>query len=175
MFDRGHDVRITKLEDRFTAMDERLEGVESAVGGLGGKIDKLVGELTNTDGRAAERAQAVKGEIRDENDRKAKERFSLLSAGGGLITVVVLIVAAFCGPYLSRLDATSKGQADDTFRIGQVRETLSMQGADIARDHDALEIVRDRNHIQDAELREHDRDIAHMQGWLEGRKSMPSR
>ena len=69
MFYRGLHGRVTKLETDVAAIGTDVKDVQTVVGGLGGKIDKLVDGLSSTDGRAAERAQAVKVEMRDEHDR----------------------------------------------------------------------------------------------------------
>ncbi len=166
MFYRGLHGRVSKLENDVAAIGTDVKDVQTVVGGLGGKIDKLVDGLSSTDGRAAERAQAVKTEMRDEHDRKSKERGGYLTSGVALLGAMSIVVAAFCGPYVSKINATAQGQADDTFKIGQVRETLAEQGADVSKQQTMLDLSRERNRIQDAELREHDQDIAWMKGRL---------
>ncbi len=166
MFYRGLHGRVTKLETDVAAIGTDVKDVQTVVGGLGGKIDKLVDGLSSTDGRAAERAQAVKVEMRDEHDRKAKERSGYLTSGLALLGAMSIVIAAFCGPYVSEIRSTSQGQADNTFKIGQVRETLAEQGADLSKHQFELDVARDRNHIQDAELREHDQAIASIKARL---------
>jgi len=169
MFENRLAPRVSKLEDRFTAIDGRLDSVETAVGGLGGKIDKLVGELTNTDGRAAQRAQAAKTEMREETDRKAKERSSMMRDGLALLGGVGLIVTALVGPYRERLSSTAQGQQADTVAISAVREVLAQQGAAIGHNDAELDAQRDTDKRHEAELREHDRDLAYERGFRDAR------
>ena len=75
-----------------------------------------------------------------------------------LLGFVLLVVAAFCGPYLNKINST-QGQQDDTYRIGQVRETIAGMGANEGQ-------MQNDNRTRDAELREHDRDLAFMKGAL---------
>jgi hypothetical protein len=98
MFNRGLAPRVDKLEERFTTLGASVDELRADVGGLGGKIDRLADGLSNTGERAAQRAHAVKVEMRDETDRKAKERGEWLKGGLGLLGGVALVVAALTGP-----------------------------------------------------------------------------
>lgn len=156
--------RVAKLEGAVSSIDDGLKEVRGELSGIGGKIDDLVRGLTSTDGRAAERAQAVKAEIRDETDRKAKDRSELFKNGLALIGSVVLIVGAICGPYLTKLDQTAHGAEAATAAIAGVREVLAQQGAEIGRNRDASENARDKNRLQDERLLDLTQRIARAEG-----------
>jgi len=155
------------IEDRQTSLETSVNELRGDVGAIGGKIDKLVEGMSSTDGRAAERAQAVKVEMRDETERKSKERTSLLMAAFGMLSAISIVVAAFCGPYVSQINSTAHGQQDDTFRIGQVRETIAGLGANQGQ-------MQNDDKARDAELREHDQDLAFMKGAMAA-KGWPTR
>ena len=144
--------RVLALENSVTSIGEDVKDLRGEIGGMGGKLDKLVDGLTQTDGRVAERAQAVKAEIRDEGDRKARDRSELFKNGLALFGGISLVVGCLCGPYLAKLDATSTGQREDTQAVSAVREVLAQQGAEIGRNRDGLETTRDRNRRQDEQL-----------------------
>lgn len=74
---RTMDARVGALETDLATMNEGTDQVRADVSAIGGKVDKLVDALSSTDARTAERASAVKNEIRDESDRKAKNRDGL--------------------------------------------------------------------------------------------------
>lgn len=164
MFYRGLHGRVTKLENDVAMIGTDVKDVQTVVGGLGGKIDKLVDGLSNTDGRAAERAHAVKIEMREEGDRKSKERTSAAMIAFGLLSAIALIVAALTGPWKEKLESTSNGQNADSARISEVREVLAQQGAAIGRAQAGLDIARDKGAQRDDELRQHDQELFYMKG-----------
>ena len=164
MFGRGHGPRIQKLEDRFTAMDERVEGVVQQLGGIDSKIDQLIGDMSSSGDRAAQRAQAVKIEIGEESQRKAREKSELFKNGLALMGGIALIVTALVGPYRERLDTTAQGQQADTAAIAAVREVLAQQGAEEGRLQASQEIQRDTGVRRDTQLREHGEDLAYTKG-----------
>lgn len=163
-FQRGLHGRVTKLETDVAAIGTDVKDVQAGQFALGGKIDKLVEGLTSTDGRAAERAHAVKSELREEAEKKGRERSELFKNGLALIGGVTVIVGALVGPYIGQLNTTTSGQRADTVAVAAVREVLAQQGAGIGRDQAAIDIIRENNRIRDAELREHDQDIAFAKG-----------
>lgn len=156
--------RVLALESSVTAIGNDLKDVRADVSSVAGKIDKLVDGLTQTDGRVAERAQAVKAEIRDEGDRKARDRSELFKSGLALFGAIGLVVGAFGGPYLAKLDATSTGQRETTTAVSAVREVLAQQGAEIARNRDSLDTSRDRNRRQDEQLTDLNTRVARIEG-----------
>lgn len=156
--------RVARLEATVTSIGRDLSAMGVDMRDMGGKIDRLVDGLSNTDGRAAERAHAVKTEIRDEGDRKAKDRSELFKSGLALIGAVAMVVGALCGPYLAKLDATSTGQQADTKAIGAVREVIAQQGADIGRNRDQAEVGRDKNRWQDEQLLDLNSRVSRIEG-----------
>ncbi|WP_010186027.1 hypothetical protein [Sphingomonas sp. PAMC 26605] len=156
--------RVRALESSVTSIGNDLKDVRADVSSVAGKIDKLVDGLTQTDGRVAERAQAVKLEIREEGDRKARDRSELFKSGAVLLGAIGLVVGAFGGPYLAKLDATSTGQRETTTAVSAVREVLAQQGAEIARNRDSLDTSRDRNRRQDEQLIDINTRVARIEG-----------
>lgn len=144
--------RVLALETSVTAIGEDVKDLAGNMGAFGSKLDKLVDGLTQTDGRVAERAQAVKAEIRDEGERKARDRSELFKNGLALCGMISLVVGCLCGPYLSKLDATSAGQREDTQAVSAVREVLAQHGSEIARNRDSLETTKDRDRRRDDQL-----------------------
>lgn len=149
---------------RVAALETSVQAIGTDVKGMSGQLDKVVAALTQTDGRVAERAQAVKSEIRDEGDRKAKDRSELFKSGLALIGGVAMIVTALCGPYLAKLDATSGQASAATQGVAAVREVLAQQGAGIGRNRDSLDIIRERNRRQDEQLNDLNTRVAHIEG-----------
>lgn len=147
-------------KERVSRLENGMVELRSDVGAISGKIDKLVEGLSSTDGRAAERAQSVKVEMREETERKSKERNSAIQVGVGILGAICLIVAALTGPWKEKLETTSTGQSADTAAISAVREVLAQQGAAIGRNGDSIDLARDKNRLQDTELKDHDRQIA---------------
>ncbi|WP_281045890.1 hypothetical protein [Sphingomonas oryzagri] len=172
MFGNGWRQHIEERQDRIESSVNQLTSV---VGDIGGKIDKLSEGMTDTGERAAQRAQAVKAEMRDETDRKSKERNGMAMIGFGLLSAIALIVAALTGPWKEKLETTSTGQAADTAAIAAVREVLAQQGAGIGRNYDSNEIAREKNKAQDEQLRQVQHDEAYMQGWMSARYGYPGR
>lgn len=154
------------IEDRQTSLEASVNDLRGDVGAIGSKIDKLVSGLSDTGERAAQRAHAVKTELRDEGQRKAQERGDLLKNGLALMGGVALLVSALVGPYKGQLETTTIGQRADTVAVAAVREVLAQQGAGIGRNQAAIDIQRENAKIRDAELREHDQDIAFLKGEL---------
>jgi hypothetical protein len=144
--------RVSRLEVSVATIGADVKDLNGAMGAFGGKLDKLVDGLTQTDGRVAERAQAVKLEIREEGDRKARDRSELFKSGLALFGAISVVVGCLCGPYLAKLDATATGQQADTRAVSAVREVIAQQGAEIGRNRDSLETSRDRNRKQDEQL-----------------------
>ena len=169
MFDLGGSTR-----QRVSRLEDGMAELKSDVSQIGGDVKTLVQALSNTSEKASEQAISVKAEIRDETDRKAKDRSSYLTGGLSLVGAVSIIVAAIGGPYVSQITSTAHEAADATFKIGQVRETLAEQGADVSRQQASLDLTRERNRIQDSELREHDQAVAAMKQALADR-GMPIR
>lgn len=160
--------RVRELETSVTAIGADVKDLRGEIGGMGGKLDKLVDSLTQTDGRVAERARAVKLEIREEGDRKARDRSELFKSALALFGAIALVVGAFGGPYLAKLDAASSGQRDTAAAVAGVREILAQHGADIGRNHDALELSRERNRRQDDQLYDLNTRVAHIEGARSG-------
>lgn len=175
MFDGRLGSRVSKLETNLSALTKDLGEVRDVVGGLGGKIDKLVDGLSSTDDKAAGRAQAVKGEMREETDRKSKERSSMVQIGIGILGAIGLIVTALTGPWKEKLETTATGQIADTASISAVREVLAQQGAAIGRNQDTLEINREKNRLQDQQLRDEDEKSSYMAGWMTAKFGYPGR
>lgn len=150
--DNGIPERVSRLEASVAGIVEDVREVRDGQTAIGRQIDELAKTLTSTDGKVAERAAAVKHELREEAERKARERSDLLKNGAGLVTVMALIVAAFCGPYLNKLNATADGQATDMKGISELRELVAADHAQVQRNSDALEIARDKNRWQDDHL-----------------------
>ena len=105
MLYRGLHGRVGEMEKRQTAVETSVNELRGEVSGLGnaianqgGKIDKLVDGLSSTGQQADRSAKEVGEQLRTEGDRKARERFNLIGAGCGLVTVTAIIVAAMCGP-----------------------------------------------------------------------------
>lgn len=171
MFGNGWRQHIEERQDRIESSVNQLTSV---VGDIGGKIDKLTEGMTDTGERAAQRAQAVKSELREETDRKSKERNGMLQVGIGVLGAIGLIVTALTGPWKEKLETTSTGQASDTAAIAAVREVLAQQGAGIGRNQASIDIMREANHLRDAELREHDQDIAFARG-VAAARAQPTR
>lgn len=155
--------RVDALERGQAAMGEAVEQVRAEVSAIGGKVDRLVDALSSTDERTAARAQAVKVEIRDESDRKARDRSDLFKNGLALLGGIAIVVSAIGGPYLGQLHATSVGQAEDSKAIAGVRELVATARADIDRQHDSGEIQRERNRTQDAELLDYGQRLARLE------------
>lgn len=156
--------RVARLETSVASIGDDVKDLRGEIGGMGGKLDKLVDGLTQTDGRVAERAQAVKAEIRDEGDRKARDRSELFKNGLALFGAIALVVGAFGGPYLAKLDATSTGQREATAAVSAVREVLAQQGAEIGRNRDSIDTSRERNRRQDDQLTDINTRVARMEG-----------
>ncbi len=156
--------RVLRLETSVTAIGEDVKGLNGAMGAFGSKLDKLVDGLTQTDGRVAERAQAVKAEIRDEGDRKARDRSEMFKNGLALFGGISLVVGCLCGPYLAKLDATSAGQREDTQAVSAVREVLAQHGSEIGRNRDSIETSRDRSRRQDDQLLDLNTRVARIEG-----------
>ncbi|KQS50975.1 MULTISPECIES: hypothetical protein [unclassified Sphingomonas] len=156
--------RVARLETSVEAIGEDVKGLNGAMGAFGGKLDKLVDGLTQTDGRVAERAQAVKAEIRDEGDRKARDRSELFKNGLALFGGISLVVGCLCGPYLAKLDATSIGQREDTQAVSAVREVLAQHGSEIGRNRDSIETSRERSRRQDDQLLDLNTRVARIEG-----------
>ncbi len=156
--------RVLALETSVTAIGEDVKTLAGNMGAFGSKLDKLVDGLTQTDGRVAERAQAVKAEIRDEGDRKARDRSELFKNGLALFGGISLVVGCLCGPYLAKLDATSAGQREDTQAVSAVREVLAQQGAEIGRNRDSIETSRDRMRRHDDQILDLNTRVARIEG-----------
>lgn len=156
--------RVARLETSVASIGDDMKDLRGEIGGMGGKLDRLVDGLTQTDGRVAERAQAVKLEIREEGDRKARDRSELFKNGLALLGGIGLVVGFLCGPYLAKLDATSTGQQADTRAVSAVREVLAQQGAEIGRNRDSLDTSRDRNRKQDDQLIDLNTRVARIEG-----------
>jgi hypothetical protein len=165
MFNGGTRERVSRLEDGMVEL-------RSDVSKMDGKLDKLVDALSSTDGRAAERAQSVKTEMREESERKSKERTAFAMFAFGLLSAIALIVVALTGPYIQKLETTATGQSVDMAAISAVREVLAQQGAAIGRNGDSIDLAREKNRLQDAELRDHDRDDAAIKQALADRHIM---
>jgi hypothetical protein len=144
--------RVTRLETSVTSIGADLQEVREGQTALGDKIDRLATSLTSTDGRAAERAQAVKAEIREESERKARDRSELFKSGLSLIGAIAIVVTALGGPYVAKIDQTSGATVEATRAIGELRAIDAQQSAEIARNRDSAEIGRERNRIQDEKL-----------------------
>lgn len=157
------------IEDRQTSLETSVNELRSDVGQIGSKIDTLVSGLSDTGERAAQRAHAVKTELRDEAERKARERGDLLKNGLALMGGVALLVSALVGPYRGQLETTTVGQRADTVAIAAVREVLAQQGAGIGRNQAAIDIQRENGKTRDAELRAHDQDLAFIKGVMAAR------
>lgn len=158
------EIEVGKLSANMTGLVGDVGEVKSGMGSMATKVDQLVTALSSTDGKAAERAQAVKHEMREETDRKARDRSTLLKDGIAVAGFVALLVGAFCGPYLNKINATSDGQADNTRAIAAVRELLAQESAETARNHDAIDIARDKNRRQDDQLVGIDERLSHLEG-----------
>ena len=131
-----------------TDMAEVRHGQET----LGGKIDQVVQALSGTDGRVAERAAAVKEELRQEAERKTRERSDMFKNGAALVGLTVTVVAAFCGPYLNKVNATADGIAAATAQLAGVSERVASDHAEIVRNRDSLDIAREKNRWQDDQI-----------------------
>lgn len=169
MFNRGLHGRVSGIEQRQERLETTVDGLRADVGGLvsaigdqGDKVDQLVRGLSTE-------TTTVKNEIREENDRKSRDRSSLLRDGLALVGTVIVIVGAFCGPYLAKINATSDSASDLVVKVGAIREVLAQQGADVGRNHDAIDIAREKNRLQDEQLRQNAQDIAFMQGVMADR------
>lgn len=156
--------RVARLETSVTSIGDDVKDLRGEIGGMGSKLDKLVDGLTKTNGSVAERAQAVKVEIRDEGERKARDRSELFKNGLALLGGIALVVGFLCGPYLAKLDATSSAQRDATAAIAAVREVLAQQGAEIGRNRSSEENARERNRRQDEQLWDINTRVARAEG-----------
>lgn len=158
--------RQTRLEGTVNEIRGVVGSLGSDVSALGGKIDRLADGLTDTAETSATRATAVKTELRDETDRKAKERNGMAMVGIGMIGAIGLIVAALTGPWKERLETTAQGQQTDTASIAAVREVLAQQGAGIGQ-------VHDQSNENDKRLRAVEADEAFQSGWMTARYGYP--
>lgn len=158
------EIEVGKLTTGMAGLVDDVGEVKNGMGSMAGKVDQLVAALSSTDGRAAERTEAMKGEIRQENERKARDRKDMFQQGLALIGTVVLVVGAIGGPYLNKINATSDGQADDTRAIGSVREVLAQVSAETTRNHDSLDIQRENNRIRDDRLWDLNTRVSRIEG-----------
>lgn len=140
--------------------------LDTSVSSFSGKLDQLVDAMQKGDSRTAERAQAVKFEIREEAQRKGQERSALFRDGLALVGAVAVIVTALGGPYVAKINATADGRGQDAAAISAVREVLAAQGAEIGRNTDQGTAMRDRvRHDEDAQADISTR-LAHLEGSL---------
>lgn len=156
--------RVLRLEASVQSIGDDLADVRRGQDVLGAKIDRLVDGLTSTDGRAAERAQAVKTEIRDETARKAGERSDLFKTGLAMVGAIAVIVAALGGPYVAKLDGLSATLRENSQALGQVRELLAADRAEISRNRDSIEIARDRGGRHAEQLLDLSQRLARIEG-----------
>jgi hypothetical protein len=158
------ETRVVRLEGAVDQIGTEVAEVRSMVGGIGTKIDSLFGQMQTGDQRTAERAQAVKVEIRDEADRKSRERNELFKGALAAIGGIAIVVAAVAGPYASKINSTTDAREQDGKDIGDVRQILAQQGADITRNRDSQDIGREARRRDEDQLVDVQTRLAHLEG-----------
>lgn len=156
--------RVQRLEGVVAAMADDLADVRTGQGKVETKVDQIFELLSSTDNRAAERAQTVKIEMREETQRKQAERSDLIKNCCIVLGAIVAVVAGLGRPYATQLEATSSALGETTRAVAQVRELIAADHAEITRNHDSIEIAREKNRVQDDRLFDLSQRLARAEG-----------
>jgi len=134
--------RVVHLEEGQQRLFTEVGSLRSELAGIGGKIDKIADSLATVAPAAEATADRVRLEIREEQDRKARDRSDLFKNALAGLGGVALIVTAIGGPWVARVGALEQGQSRVYDSMSTLRQDVTRLTVDAERNRDAIAELR---------------------------------